>query len=200
MEIEIKIPLSEEEYASLGRKFVASGAEFFAKTDSYYSQYDTKQERLEKGEPLIRLRQEQSETYIGSADDRHKVISEDDILTYKIKSTVNGIENNVERETTVEDMTILKELFEKTGFKCWFTKTKSSLLYNTTVNNIKFNVEVESVNDHKYIEIENIENVDTQGHVLTQDDIVAAIKVICEKFNLDFEKRDGRDWPQILNS
>lgn len=191
MEIEIKIPLTDTEYDKLSKDFLAQGAQFYKKDDTYYSRYEEKSNRTANKEPLIRIRHEES-TSITPGGSHLRCIS--DVLTYKIKSTVDGIENNVERETEVDDVEVIKELFNKTGFKCWFTKNKSSIFLETKVDNISFNAEVEIVNGHKYIEIENVNSE------ADKDTILAAIKKFCLELELDYEKRDGRSWPTILAS
>ena len=132
MEVEIKIPITDVQYQDFV-KDAENRDELFGKcrrTDTYYSQYDSKEERLAHGEPLIRIRSE--ENYKGEVRD---------FLTYKIKQTINGVENNVERETEVaDDITVIQELFENCGFKVWWSKDKKAVGEMVTIDGVSIHV------------------------------------------------------------
>ena len=79
METEVKIEISPEQFDRFSEQ-----TDFLKvnKEDIYYSKFNTKTERIENNEPLIRIRKSNSDYY----------------FTTKIKNIVDGIERNLERD------------------------------------------------------------------------------------------------------
>ena len=194
-EIEIKIPLSDVQYDSIF-SFINCKADFdgilradkvsplIIKQDEYYSRYDSREERIAAGEPqVIRIR----------TDDNGKEKSS--YFTIKHKSRQNGIEFNKEDETFVEDADVIREMMEVAGYKCWFKKVKKAygIYCNfTKLAGVDFHLELETVNQYKYVEIEVTQEVGDPEKIRSAlNDFVAAL-------GLDPTKRDVRSWVEIL--
>lgn len=200
-EIEIKIPLSLEEYSQLfdvfsNKKDVFAGltfvqkdgkngpAEIVTKKDEYWSKYNSRAERVEHKEAqVIRIRSEESS---GASKA---------FFTIKHKIFQNGIELNKEDETFVEDPEVLREFFQEAGYHMWFEKVKKSCgayCNSSVMPGIEFHVEVELVNDLPYIEIEVTQE---EGQA---DKIKQALQDFVKVLGLNPEKRDIRSWVEIL--
>ena len=201
-EIEIKIPLSAEEYQKLFDLIfnkenaidgvtVKRGActdgwpRLITKRDEYWSKYNSREERLTNNEPqVIRLRSE----------DDGKICRS--FFTIKYKKKENGIEFNREDETFVEDAEVLREFFAEAGYHKWFDKVKKSsgaYCLSTVLPGVEFHLEMEKVNDLPYVEIEVTDDqMDAESVRKGLEDFVLQL-------GLNPQKRDSRSWVEILN-
>lgn len=201
-EIEIKIPLTDDEYKSIydaiyskttfdGVYFPNSnnfrGVEHLLKNDVYYSRYTTHEERVKNGEPrVIRIRSEQN-------------LSTNEKKSYfciKYKTIENGIEINSENETFVQDETVIDTLLKISGYTTYFDKKKDALsaYCRSSLNEaIEFHLELEVVNGLKYVEIEVTESD------LPADEIRLTLEGLVTQLGLDASKRDSRSWMEIIN-
>ncbi len=195
-EIEIKIPLNEEEFSLMenifisqthsvdGIQVVEANPNFITKRDEYFSKYNSRQERIDGGEPqVIRLRTE----VMGS--------EEKAFFTIKTKSLENGIELNKEDETFLENPEVLREFFQVAGYHCWFDKTKIArgcYCDSSVMEGVRFHVELEKVNNLPYLEIEVTQN----------EGAAAAIKQALFDFiqllGISPDRKDSRSWVEIL--
>lgn len=192
-EIELKIPLEEEQYDSLlslinknGFKGIScSDTAEILKTDEYWSRYDTHEERIKNGEPrVIRIRCEEQGSEQVQA-----------FFTLKQKTVQNGIEFNEEQETFIQNPDVLRNVFLATGFKKWFCKEKKSVscyARSSGSEGLVFHLELEKVNGLPYLEIE-----------YTKDDeepqkIRSALESLVRELGLNPEKRDSRSWVEII--
>ncbi len=195
-EIEIKIPLSDEQYDKIFS--VISGAEtlegvevlgqpeHILKADSYFSRYETRAESKAAGEPqVIRIRSEQiSETS-----------SLKSYFCIKRKSIENGLEFNREDETFVEKPEVVRDLLLFSGYHQFFEKNKDAYgvyCHSNVLPDCNFHLELEKVNGLKYIEVEVTDGTDSA------DIVRKALEKFMEQFGLDISKRDSRHWMDIL--
>ena len=197
-EIEIKIPLTDEQYDKIFS--VITGAEpltgvkvfgqpeHLMKSDIYFSRYNTREESKAAGEPqVIRIR---SEVAAGNKT------NERSFFCIKRKTIENGIEFNREDETFVEKPEIIRDLLLFSGYHQFFEKNKDA--YGVHCESIvlpgcDFHLELEKVNGLKYIEVEVTDGADAA------DDVRAALEKFMEQFGLDTSKRDHRSWMEIIN-
>lgn len=194
-EIEIKIPLSDDEFLSINNfinhkkeseDLEFSSSEKILKSDEYFSRYKTRAERKSSNEfEVIRIRTEK----IGK--------NQKSFFTTKRKSLVNGFEVNDEKETFVENPEVLRNFLLESGFEIWFTKKKDALSVFCSLKNHKmtFHLELEKVNELKYVEIEN-----TSGDESQKDEIFAELKKIVSGLGLDIAKNDSRSWVEIIEN
>ncbi|MCQ2592125.1 MAG: hypothetical protein MJ188_05015 [Treponema sp.] len=222
-EIEIKIPLSKEQFSDLYEKLVVcknltsiDGKEssFFSgitvvsvdeglilKKDEYYSKYKTRDERIQAKEPqCIRVRTEGTikagenascaggNTACSGGNTRS-------FFTLKRKSMENGTEFNQENETFVEDVEVLRDFFAVAGYCQWFYKEKKAYSVHcesSALPGVDFHLELETVNDLPYVEIE----------VLDEDacaqSVRASLEVFVKQLKLNPENRDSRSWVSII--
>ncbi|MCR4954208.1 MAG: hypothetical protein K6A43_09055 [Treponema sp.] len=215
-EIELKIPVSETEYKRLfefmkgfdkieGIRIGLGSLDRIIKNDEYYSRYQTRQESKAAGEPqVIRIR---TETYgtIGQIVPGYNYspdkISEHAFFCIKRKVIENGIELNREDETFVQNADVIRDILTLSGYHKFFDKKKdalSVLCYFEGRAYIKpecaFHVELEIVNDFKYVEIE----VTDEGN--PADEVRADLEKFVAMLGLDVTKRDSRSWMEILNA
>lgn len=194
-EIELKIPLTETQYKKLydalimqykeipGITVVSSSAEEVLKRDEYYSRYNTLEERRANKEPqVIRIRTEsdskESKTY----------------FCLKRKQYIDGMEQNVEEETFIEDVTPLRSFFAEAGYFCWFDKNKRAYgAYCTTTETgeLPFHLELVTVNGLKYAEIE------VTSETQSPKEVFAALESFVKKMGLNLEDKDPRSWYTI---
>ena len=200
-EIEIKIPLTSEEFDRIydflclkksidGIKILGDDKnpcerKFFLKKDEYFSKYKKEIERRENNEPqVIRIRTQDFE------NDRHSY------FTIKRKVVEDGIEVNKEDETFIEDADVLRDFFALSGYSRWFSKEKKACGVYCTFSlfeGVTFHLELEIVNELKYVEIEV---TDTDG---SAKDIKAGLTQFVKALNLDPLKKDSRSWVEIIN-
>ena len=188
-EIEIKIPLTDDEYKSIyDTIYSKSNVEHLLKNDVYYSRYNTHEERVKNGEPrVIRIRNEQN-------------LSTNEKKSYfciKYKTIENGIEINSENETFVQDETVIDKLLKVSGYSTYFDKKKDALsaYCRSPLNEaIEFHLELEIVNGLKYVEIEVTESE------LPADEVSHALEGLVTHLGLDASKRDSRSWMEIINN
>ena len=200
-EIEIKIPLTSEEFDRIydflclkksidGIKILGDDKnpcerKFFLKKDEYFSKYKKEIERRENNEPqVIRIRTQDFE------NDRRSY------FTIKRKVVEDGIEVNKEDETFIEDADVLRDFFALSGYSKWFAKEKKASGVYCTFNlleGVTFHLELEIVNELKYVEIEV---TDTDG---SAKDIKAGLTQFVKALNLDPLKKDSRSWVEIIN-
>lgn len=174
MEIEVKIPVDFAKFSKLLEMFAVNG-EFKLKKDSYFSKYDTYNERKENNETLIRIREE----------------NEDCFITTKKKTILDGVEKNTEIETKVEKYFFFNFLLNDIGLKNYFSKNKKTWLMNINGTN----TELEIINDkYFYVEIEYITS--TLENI---QDATIYIKQVCESLGLNYEDRDTRSWMEIIS-
>ena len=200
-EIEIKIPLTSEEFDRIydflclkkyidGIKIIVDDKnpcerKFFLKKDEYFSKYKKEIERRENNEPqVIRIRTQDFE------NDRRSY------FTIKRKVVEDGIEVNKEDETFIEDADVLRDFFALSGYSRWFSKEKKACGVYCTFSlfeGVTFHLELEIVNELKYVEIEV---TDTDG---SAKDIKAGLTQFVKALNLDPLKKDSRSWVEIIN-
>ena len=197
-EIEIKIPLTDEQYDKIFS--VITGAELLTgvkvlgqpehliKSDIYFSRYNTREESKAAGEPqVIRIR---SEVAAGNKT------NERSFFCIKRKTIENGIEFNREDETFVEKPEIIRDLLLFSGYHQFFEKNKDAYgvhCQSVVLPGCDFHLELEKVNGLKYIEVEVTDGADAA------DDVRAALEKFMEQFGLDTSKRDKRSWMEIIN-
>ncbi|MCR4742368.1 MAG: CYTH domain-containing protein [Treponema sp.] len=193
-EIEIKIPLTSCQYQDLlefvGGKKIIDGINLLGnlvkihKKDEYYSRYNSREERKSAGEPqVLRIRSELIEE------------KEKSYLTIKRKKIENGIELNAEDETFLENAQVLRELFELSGYHCWFKKEKESYSIHSTSKvfpGLDFHLEVIKVNNLPYAEVEVTDST------VDADKVKKAIADFMSLLGLDPDKRDTRSWVEIV--
>lgn len=199
-EIEIKIPLTSKEfdrlYDFLCSKFSIEGIQiigsagnpedrkFFLKKDEYFSKYAKESERRENNEPqVIRIRTQNFE------DGRRS------FFTIKRKVVEDGIEVNKEDETYIEDADVLRDFFALAGYSKWFSKEKKACGVFCTFSlfeGVTFHLELETVNEMKYVEIEV---TDTDG---SAKDIKTGLTEFVKALNLNPQKKDSRSWVEII--
>ena len=195
-EIEIKIPLTGAEYEKIfkvisgeetlpGLEVAAEGLEHLLKSDAYFSRYTTREESKAAGEPqVIRIRSE------ASADDK---ANERSYFCIKRKTIENGIELNREDETFVEKPDVIRDLLL---FICEFFEKKKDAYgvhcRSVVLPGCDFHLELEMVNNLKYIEVEVTDGTDAA------DDVRMALEKFMELFGLDTSKRDKRSWMEII--
>ena len=193
-EIEIKIPLTDEQYDKIFS--VISGAETLSdvkvlgqpehllKSDIYFSRYNTREESKAAGEPqVIRIRSE-----AGAEKKSYFCI--------KRKTIENGIELNREDETFVENPEVIRDLLLFSGYHQFFEKNKDSYgvhCESVVLPGCDFHLELEKVNGLKYIEVEVTDGSDAA------DAVRGALEKFMELFCLDTSKRDRRSWMEIIN-
>lgn len=181
-EIEIKIPLTQGEYESLFSKIQEepfTKPEHLLKSDTYFSRYDTREERKAKNEPqVIRIR----------TDENLSQGTKKSYFCIKRKAIENGIEFNSENETFVEDENVIKLLFEVSDYHQFFQKNKDA--FSSYYKD--FHVELEKVNGMPYVEIE----VTTDS--LPADQVSRALQDFVVRLGLDPAKRDSRSWMEII--
>ena len=191
-EIEIKLPLTDAEYdkifsvisgdSKLAGLEVCSQPERILKSDEYYSRYQTRAESKAAGEPqVIRIRTENEERAF---------------FCIKRKSVENGIELNREDETFVENADVVRDLLQLSGYHKFFEKKKDAYsvhCQSVVLPGCDFHLELERVNDHKYVEVEVTDGSDKA------DDVRAALEKFIVQFGLDSSKRDKRSWMEIIN-
>ncbi len=212
-EIEIKIPLTDLEYQKIysvifGDKKVSGveicrhgdvpcPVEHIVKSDFYFSRYNTREESKAADEPqVIRIRCEQYEK-IGSKEGDGKSAPKA-FFCIKRKSVENGVELNREDETFVEKPEVVKDLLLFSGYHQFFEKRKDSFsVYceSEILPGCEFHLELEKVNDLKYIEVEVTDEDETR---LSADAVRIALGKFIELFGLDSSKRDSRSWMEIL--
>ena len=200
-EIEIKIPLTSKEfdrlYDFLCLKISIEGIQilgnmknpcerrFFLKKDEYYSKYKKEIERKENNEPqVIRIRSQDFENERRS------------YFTIKRKVVEDGIEVNKEDETFIEDTNVLRDFFALAGYSKWFSKEKKACgVYCkfSSFEGVTFHLELEIVNELKYVEIEV---TDTEE---SAKDIKTGLTEFVKALNLDPLKKDSRSWVEIIN-
>lgn len=200
-EIEIKIPLTSEEFDRIydflclkksidGIKILGDDKnpcerKFFLKKDEYFSKYKKEIERRENNEPqVIRIRTQDFE------NDRRSY------FTIKRKVVEDGIEVNKEDETFIEDANVVRNFFALSGYSRWFSKEKKACGVYCTFSlfeGVTFHLELEIVNELKYVEIEV---TDTDG---SAKDIKAGLTQFVKALNLDPLKKDSRSWVEIIN-
>lgn len=203
-EIEIKIPVTDEQYQKIHSvitgKEKLSGVtickhgdvpcpvEHILKSDFYFSKYETREESKAAGEPqVIRIRCEQYDKVPPKA-----------FFCIKRKTIENGVEFNREDETFVEKPEVVRDLLLLSGYHQFFEKRKDAFsVYceSEVLPDCEFHLELEKVNELKYIEIEVTDEQDT---MLSADSVRLALEKFVELFGLDASKRDSRSWMEIL--
>ena len=212
-EIEIKIPVTDEEYQKiysvisgdvklLGVTICKHGdvpcpLEHIMKSDFYFSRYESREESKAAGEPqVIRIRCEEYER-IGSKDSAKK-IGPKAFFCLKRKSIENGVEFNREDETFVEKPEVVKDLLLLSGYHQFFAKRKDSFsvyCQSEVLDGCEFHLELEIVNELKYIEVEV---TDEKESILSAEAGRIGLGKFVELFGLDSSKRDSRSWMEIL--
>lgn len=193
-EIEIKIPLTDEQYDKIFSVITGAEAlsglevlgqpEHLLKSDIYFSRYNTREESKAAGEPqVIRIRSE--------AGAEKKAF-----FCIKRKTIENGIELNREDETFVENPDVIRDLLLFSGYHQFFEKNKDSYgvhCHSVVLPDCDFHLELEKVNGLKYIEVEVTDGTDAA------DAVRGALEKFMELFGLDTSKRDHRSWMEIIN-
>lgn len=185
-EIELKIPLTDQQYDDLYNQFY-SGCKMVCKRDEYFSKYNTMEERRQNNEPsVIRIRTEGVEGEVQKS-----------YFTIKRKKKENGIEINREDETFIENDEAMRIFFEEAGYHKWFDKEKKSYGCYQKLDErpeLDFHMELVIVNDMKYMEIEV---TDSKG--LDYSVVQGALEGLVKKIGLDPSKKDIRSWYELIN-
>lgn len=191
-EIELKIPLGDEKFNEIYERIIGGGAGYpgiiicdvnsnqVVKCDEYFTRYDTIEERKAHNEPsVIRIRKEDDKEY----------------FCLKRKTYVNGIEQNKEYETFIEDAGALREFFAEAGYHRWFYKEKNAVGAHCKMEgcDFVFHLELVCVNGMKYAEVEVTAET---GDV---DKISSALETFVKKMGLNPEEKDPRSWYSIIN-
>ena len=193
-EIEIKIPLTDDQYdkifsvitgaETLSGLEVIAQPEHLLKSDIYFSRYNTREESKAAGEPqVIRIRSEAG-------------VEKKSFFCIKRKTIENGIELNREDETFVENPEVIRDLLLFSGYHQFFEKNKDSYgvhCQSVVLPSCDFHLELEKVNGLKYIEVEVTDGTDAA------DAVRGALEKFMELFGLDTSKRDHRSWMEIIN-
>lgn len=209
-EIELKVPLTEEQYTQIEKiitkkevlpSIITHSLSHIIKTDEYFSRYHTHEERKKNNElRVIRIRSEKIIPVEPSGIDMYGDESENDEKSFfciKRKTIENGVEFNTEKETFVEDAEVLRAFFEAADYIKWFEKKKDSFsVFCTHSENPAFeaHLELEKVNSLPYIEIEYTKDD------FSADEVRANLEKILVTLGLDPKKRDSRSWPEIINA
>ena len=192
-EIEIKIPLTDDQYdkifsvitgaETLSGLEVIAQPEHLLKSDIYFSRYNTREESKAAGEPqVIRIRSEAG-------------VEKKSFFCIKRKTIENGIELNREDETFVENPEVIRDLLLFSGYHQFFEKNKDSYgvhCQSVVLPSCDFHLELEKVNGLKYIEVEVTDGTDAA------DAVRGALEKFMELFGLDTSKRDHRSWMEII--
>ena len=204
-EIEMKIPLSQDQYDYIydvifGKKSIdgltVEDPVNIVKKDEYYSKYEIFAERVSKVregvEPqVIRIR-----TVLKSKDGNE---NKKYYFTIKRKVIENGIEINKEDETFIEKPYVLRDLFQLAGYTMWFEKQKdafSTYCKSSVMAGVDFHLELEMVNGFKYIEVEVVDEDDK----LPADDVKNALGEFMKLFGLNPDDKDSRSWKEIVSA
>ena len=210
-EIEIKIPLSDSQYASikdfiLGKaklsdlKVASDKVEHIQKKDEYYSRYQSRQESKAAGEPqVIRIRNELysplGKSFVSTADSTGSVETTSiprSFFCIKRKSLENGIELNREDETFVENPEVIRDILTISDYHKFFEKEKDALSVYCKAGEIIFHLELEIVNGLKYVEVE------VTDEAVKADLVRSALEDFIKLLGLDPLKKDSRSWMEIL--
>ncbi|WP_294428819.1 hypothetical protein [uncultured Treponema sp.] len=196
-EIELKVPLSEEQFDKIQRilskqenlsSFKFHSLEHIIKCDEYFSRYHTHEERIANKElRVIRIR---TEKLVEQCEDN----KEKAYFCIKRKTIENGVEFNSEKETFVDDAEVLRAFFEAAGFIKWFEKKKDALGVICSLDGSDFeaHLEIEKVNGLPYAEIEYTKDD------LSADEVRSCLEKILLTLGIDPKKRDSRSWAEIL--
>lgn len=193
-EIEMKLPLTQDQYQSLFEKIQEppfTKPIHLIKSDTYFSRYDTPDERKqackENKEPrVIRIRTDECTGQ--EAPDTQNKSQKKSYFCIKNKSVQNGIEFNDEHESLIEDPEVLKLFFKVAGYKEYFHKSKDA--YSTHYKD--FHLELEKVNGLPYVEIE------VTTSTLPADTVRQNIEDFVKELGLDPKTRDSRSWMEII--
>ena len=216
-EIELKIPLSQEQYDDLykkifveknctGVKVLDSSSEQIYKHDEYFTKYATLEERAEKNEPqVIRLR---TESVRGNKQC---------FFTIKRKTLQNGIEVNKEDETLVSDENVLRLFFEEAGYRRWFNKEKKAYSSHCVLDENIFHLELVEVNGMLYVEVEVVSDDDVAAETenrlcdkgaadscgqkkLPESNLKAQLEKFVVALGLNPADKEPRSWYQIISA
>jgi adenylate cyclase class IV len=186
LEVETKYALSEIDFKRISIIFAKRLAENLFKKDSYYSRYSTRKKAIAKGEPVIRIREENGKSY----------------LTLKHKNFKKSYEYNEEEETLVDDIKVVKNLLFASGYEEFFYKEKNSWSFfrevpikkdNKEEKKILVHMELEEVNGrYHYLELE-VTDKDA-----SLEDSIYAIQEVAKSVQVTDDMRDDRTWPEIL--
>lgn len=225
-EIETKVPLTKDQFYKAFR--ILSGQEYtnelsvkgfslLFKSDAYFSQYNSREERLSNEPKVIRIRKErfyddsdvqvqitknalvkdcdsllsQRDEYLSGAN-----YKEDSYFTIKHKALENGVEFNQEYETKIESPEVLEKFFESTKFNKWFCKEKicfSSYVKMNIPEVLEFHAELETVFNLPYLEIEYTQETDDAAKVKKQLEKCIAL------LGADPSSKDNLSWIEIIN-
>lgn len=207
-EIELKIPLNDSQYDYIfsviyGKKNIP-GFSFddsrlckIEKNDEYFSRYKTREESKKNGEPqVIRIRSEKSVAENFTVNENYGA-QKKSYFCIKRKLIENGIELNSENETFVENADVIRDLLELSGYSKFFEKQKnaiSSYCHASELLNSIFHLELEIVNNLKYIEVE-VTDENEEADVVRK-----ALEKFVNAFGLDASLKDSRSWMQILGA
>ena len=206
-EIELKVPLSAEQFERIERIFSKKerfssikivGLSHILKSDEYFSRYHTHEERIAANElRVIRIRSEKILSSEPSGIDIHGDACEKSYFCIKTKTIENGVEFNSEKETFVENPDVLRSFFEAAGYIKWFEKKKDALsVFCALSENPAFeaHAELEKVNGLPYIEIEYTKSD------FPADEVRANLEKILAALGVDPKNRDSRSWVEILEN
>ena len=136
MEFEGKVLLTPEQYINIISSPETKSIKKLVKFDTYYSKFPSSKIAKEYGESLTRIRVESDKSY----------------LTLKHREVIDGFETNVENETQIENVNILKQLLTESGYAETFKKYKTSFLlesYKVLDNDGEVHVELETISNGK---------------------------------------------------
>lgn len=202
-EIEMKIPLTEEQYEYIydvifGKKsiqgLVADKPVNIIKNDEYYSKYEIYAERLAKVREGIEPQVIRIRTVLKNKDGEENKKA---YFTIKRKVIEDGTEINKEDETYVENADVLRELFRLADYTMWFEKQKNAYsVYCRAplLNETPFHLELEIVNGFKYVEVEVLDEK------IPEEVVKTAIGDFMKMLGLNPDDKDGRSWKEIVSA
>ena len=102
---------------------------------------------------------------------------------------------NKEDETFIQDANVLRNFFELAGYKRWFYKEKKACGVYCSFEqflDVTFHLELEIVNNLKYVEIEVTDTA------CSSRDVKQSLNDFVKALNLDPQKKDTRSWVALL--
>ncbi len=205
-EVEMKIPISRFNLDKIISILNGPGYtvdNFYKKEDKLYTKEPEGQELSKKG-TVVRIRSSGKLPKSGLKNillenRQFRSIANECYFTTKIKSTSNGIENNIEHELLIDNAETMDACLKDMGYRCWFEKVKYSYGVYTKRRNQTYHVELERASstitkkDVLYVEIENTESSNNLNTTL--EDIIS----IFEELGLSVNDADDRPWVEILD-
>lgn len=193
-EFEAKVLLTSEEYIDILEKEILNEPSI-KKSDIYYSKYSSTEAAIQFDESLTRIRTEGDKAF----------------LTLKKKELTNGIENNEEYETRLEDAEVVKKLLLEAGYSPYFKKYKTSRMIGINhlpivIPGVEVHVELEKVENSMHTEKSTYKRVYAlEIEAVAPDDLDVRIEELAEVvkdyfkyFNKTEQDFEPRSWRELL--